>query len=131
MKTLRSGGWPGIPTAANSPWPAATETSPCGTCQRWNHFWPRSDWLRDDRQLALAILQKGRRCESMERSDRRGNPRPRPSRPNGRRIVTGCWDQMAKVWDATTRELLTLKGHINSVWSVAFSPAGNEGAYEQ
>ena len=51
--------------------------------------------------------------------------------PDGQRIVTGCWDQMAKVWDATTRELLTLKGHINSVWSVAFSPAGNEGACEQ
>jgi WD40 repeat protein len=30
------------------------------------------------------------------------------------------------VWDATTRELLTLKGHINSVWSVAFSPDGNQ-----
>jgi WD40 repeat protein len=40
-------------------------------------------------------------------------------------MVTGSWDQTAKVWDAASgRELLTLKGHANSVWAVGFSPDG-------
>jgi WD40 repeat protein/serine/threonine protein kinase len=45
--------------------------------------------------------------------------------PDGKRIVTGSWDQTAKVWDAETgQELLTLQGHTAWVWSVAFSPDG-------
>ena len=45
--------------------------------------------------------------------------------PDGRRIVTGSDDQMAKVWEvASGRELLTLKGHRAAVFSVAFSPDG-------
>jgi WD40 repeat protein/serine/threonine protein kinase len=43
--------------------------------------------------------------------------------PDGRRIVTGSWDQTAKVWDAASgRELLPLKGHSAPIWCVAFSP---------
>jgi len=45
--------------------------------------------------------------------------------PDGKRIVTGSWDQTAKVWDAETgQEVLTLQGHTAWVWSVAFSPDG-------
>ena len=45
--------------------------------------------------------------------------------PDGQRIVTGSWDQTAKVWEAASgRELLTLKGHSDAIVSVAFSPDG-------
>ena len=38
---------------------------------------------------------------------------------------TGALDNTAKVWDAASgRELLTLEGQNDSVWSVAFSPDG-------
>jgi WD40 repeat protein/serine/threonine protein kinase len=46
--------------------------------------------------------------------------------PDGQRIVTGSWDQTAKVWEAASgRELLSLKGHSAPIWCVAFSPDGN------
>jgi WD40 repeat protein len=45
--------------------------------------------------------------------------------PDGQRIVTGSYDQTAKVWEvASGRELLTLKGHRRRIFSVAFSPDG-------
>src|SRR5207237_1009781 len=45
--------------------------------------------------------------------------------PDGTRIVTGSWDQTAKVWDVRTgTALLELKGHAGSLSSVAFSPNG-------
>jgi eukaryotic-like serine/threonine-protein kinase len=46
--------------------------------------------------------------------------------PDGSRIVTGSFDETAKVWDARTGTvLLDLKGHAKVVWSVAFSPDGS------
>ena len=45
--------------------------------------------------------------------------------PDGQRIVTGSSDQTAKVWEAASgKELFTLKGHSNEIYSVAFSPDG-------
>jgi len=45
--------------------------------------------------------------------------------PNGQRILTGCRDGTAKVWDATTgEELLTLKGHSGAINRALFSPDG-------
>jgi WD40 repeat protein len=45
--------------------------------------------------------------------------------PDGKRIVTGSFDETAKVWDAATgEETLTLIGHSKYVKSAAFSPDG-------
>ncbi len=45
--------------------------------------------------------------------------------PDGKRIVSGSWDQTVRVWDAQTgQELSPLKGHTGEVFSVAFSPDG-------
>jgi len=45
--------------------------------------------------------------------------------PDGRRILTGSYDQTAKVWDAANgTELLTIEGHSGRLWSAAFSPDG-------
>jgi len=47
--------------------------------------------------------------------------------PDGQQIVTGSWDQTAKVWEAASgRELLTLKGHSAPIWCVVFSPDGRQ-----
>ena len=45
--------------------------------------------------------------------------------PDGQRLATGIWDNIAKVWGvATGRELLTFKGHKGDVLSLAWSPDG-------
>jgi hypothetical protein len=45
--------------------------------------------------------------------------------PDGLRIVTGSFDQTAKVWMAATgKELFTLTGHSAAVYSAGFSPDG-------
>jgi len=45
--------------------------------------------------------------------------------PDGSRIVTGGYDQTAKVWEAASgRLILTLTGHSDWVVSAAFSPDG-------
>ena len=46
-----------------------------------------------------------------------------PGRPDGLSPEVG--DKTAKVWEAASgRELLTLRGHSDAIWSVAFSPDG-------
>ena len=43
----------------------------------------------------------------------------------GARIVTASADQTARVWDARSgQELLSLRGHTDSVLSAAYSPDG-------
>jgi WD40 repeat protein len=45
--------------------------------------------------------------------------------PDGKRLVSGGFDPMVKVWDADKGQmLLTLEGHGERVSGVAFSPDG-------
>src|SRR5262249_2353559 len=44
---------------------------------------------------------------------------------DGRRLASASTDRTVKLWDvATGKEALTLRGHLDTVWSVAFSPDG-------
>src|SRR5258708_1089226 len=44
---------------------------------------------------------------------------------DGKRVVTGSYDNTARVWDALVGlEILNIKGHTNYVNSVCFSPDG-------
>jgi WD40 repeat protein len=44
---------------------------------------------------------------------------------DGRRLASGGWDQIVRIWDATSgKKLHELAGHAGYVWSVAFSPDG-------
>jgi WD40 repeat protein len=46
--------------------------------------------------------------------------------PDGSRLLTGSWDQTAKVWDAKTgAEVLTLRGHTGWVFAASWSPDGS------
>ena len=45
--------------------------------------------------------------------------------PDGKRIVSGSEDTTVRVWDAQTgQEVVSLKGHTDSVDRVCFSPDG-------
>ncbi|KAJ1488482.1 quinon protein alcohol dehydrogenase-like superfamily [Baffinella frigidus] len=45
--------------------------------------------------------------------------------PDGKRVVSGSYDQLVKIWDAATGQLVrTLTGHSASVVSLTFSPDG-------
>jgi WD40 repeat protein len=45
--------------------------------------------------------------------------------PDGRRLVSGGWDETIKVWNVEhATEEATLRGHTNSVWSLATSGDG-------
>ena len=46
--------------------------------------------------------------------------------PTGKLLVMGSLLGYARVWDtATWQETQVLKGHLNEVWALAFSPDGN------
>jgi WD40 repeat protein len=45
--------------------------------------------------------------------------------PDGRTLATGGKEGTAKLWDvATQREIVTLKGHLRSIWALDISPDG-------
>ncbi|HLV81374.1 MAG TPA: hypothetical protein VKT32_13900, partial [Chthonomonadaceae bacterium] len=45
--------------------------------------------------------------------------------PDGRRIITGSWDNTVKLWDtATGRETLSLRADVGRVIQAAFTPDG-------
>src|SRR2546421_141840 len=47
--------------------------------------------------------------------------------PDGRRAVSGSWDQTARLWDVQTgKELARFLGHTSRVEAVAFSPDGRQ-----
>ena len=46
-------------------------------------------------------------------------------------LASGSHDQTIKLWDINTGQTLrTLQGHTGWIWSVAFSPIGNQGGLE-
>nr|VFJ48179.1 MAG: Serine/threonine protein kinase [Candidatus Kentron sp. FM]VFJ48217.1 MAG: Serine/threonine protein kinase [Candidatus Kentron sp. FM]VFK07531.1 MAG: Serine/threonine protein kinase [Candidatus Kentron sp. FM] len=46
--------------------------------------------------------------------------------PDGRRLLSGSFDDTLKLWDATTgRAMRVFRGHEGDVWSVALSPDGS------
>ncbi len=47
--------------------------------------------------------------------------------PDGKRVITGCWDNKARVWDAATgKPVLTLTGHLGWVTTAAFVADGKK-----
>jgi WD40 repeat protein len=44
--------------------------------------------------------------------------------PDGRRLAWGSTDATVKVWEASTGDVQTLRGHLSSVHGVTFSPDG-------
>jgi dipeptidyl aminopeptidase/acylaminoacyl peptidase len=45
--------------------------------------------------------------------------------PDGQRVVSGSRDRSVRIWDPSSgRELLTVPGHADTVWTAAFSPDG-------
>jgi WD40 repeat protein len=45
--------------------------------------------------------------------------------PNGLQIVAACRDKVARIWNASGKLLLVLRGHAGSLGSAAFSPDGS------
>ncbi len=53
--------------------------------------------------------------------------------PDGNTIASSSYDNTIKLWNLDGKELLTLTGHSNAIWSVAFSPDGKtiaSGSYD-
>jgi WD40 repeat protein/tetratricopeptide (TPR) repeat protein len=82
-----------------------------------------ADWKR----LALANLSAWRRhlVELKGLLSHGDQVRSVAFSPDGKTILTGCWDQTARLWDAETgRPLGEPLEHPDRVFSVAFSPDG-------
>ena len=105
-KTIRR--WPSVPTVAVSPRSAGMiAVHPDREVKVWDAN------IRASRSSACPATWAG--------SD------AWPISPNGRRLVSAGLDQTVKLWDAATgREMLTLRGHLDNVFSVAFSPDGHQ-----
>jgi WD40 repeat protein/serine/threonine protein kinase len=101
---------------------------------------PIKSWIHclrfspEGRLLASAIgayvkvweVRTGREVFSLMPSDR-GVPMGLDYSPDGSRLAAGIADGTIKVWHAATRqEALSLRGHTEGVYSIAFSPDGRQ-----
>ena len=79
------------------------------------------------KHLALANLSAWRRqlVEPKGLFSHNGNVTSVTFSPDGKTMLTGCWDNTARLWDvATGRPIGKPLAHSYVVWSVAFSPDG-------
>src|SRR5262249_54914260 len=146
--------WPSTPTASGSPRRAGTARPASGTRPRAGSWRPSpTPWARSSPRWRSIRTGAGWRRAGASRSGCGTSPAARgwsagdragggelargevPSggwrdrriafTRQGDRFATGCAGQEIRLWDvATRREVATLRGHIDEVRDVAFSPDG-------
>ena len=83
--------------------------------------WHRLNYISDQSIMTLRGHEGGTCCTTWT--------------PDGRRIVSGGYDNTVKVWDVDTgKELMMLKGHTARVFSITVSPDGEwitSGSYDK
>src|SRR5262249_26473627 len=88
-------------------------------------FHPASRWLAssgDDGAIKIWDLEVEGEPRQVSGHKYAGSVRWITFSGDGRRLFSACTDDTAKVWDvATGQEVLTLRGHLGSVWGVAIS----------
>ena len=81
--------------------------------------------LHPSRQTADALLSWYLRRQRLHLRGRSGSVTAATFSPDGQRILTASHDTTARLWDASTGELLArLREHSGPMWAASFSPDG-------